>query len=240
MKISSKLIITTATGVIGLIAVAIISYHQITQIHKSTVNFADFIYPSVSTLDGIRNDVAEMKAITLQMIVDEGDDATFGTLVKEFERAKSDMLVLIKKYRDRLVRNETDQALLDSVEATAKIALDNLNLVARVVHKHDITTATEFWYTIDENLDSLSSAIKKLRNYNDSFVEKSYIEANIAYDSSLMLSLITSGIIALLMSVMTIWSYKSLIDPLKTLEIKLDEISHSFNLQKRLEINSTY
>jgi diguanylate cyclase (GGDEF)-like protein len=239
MKLSTKLIITVATGVIGLIAVASVGLQQISRIHKTTVEFSGNYYPSQGTLDDISLGVERLKSIVLEMLIDGRDDAAFELLDKEFTQTRNTLLSDLRKYRELLRVNGIDSAQTKVVDADILKSIDDLYLVRRVVQKHDLTTALEIWQKTDASVDVVLDAIQKEADFNDQLELKGRQESDDAYASALISALMTSGLVILLLGGSAVWAYKSLIDPIKALESKLDEITHSLDLNERVNLGTS-
>lgn len=239
MKLSTKLVITVCTGILGLVAVAAVGLLQISRIHETTVNFSSYYYPSRVILADASLALERLRGIALQAVVDSTGNFPLEPLDNEFAKNRSELFVLLKKYQETMIDEESERALFKAAELLISKAVDDLYLITRVAHMRDVTTAAEYWQQADESVAAAVDALRKDAQENDLLEAKGRKDSDDAYASALFYALTTLGIVILLMSVSAWWSYKSLVNPIRALEAKLDDISLSLDLRKRIDLGAS-
>ena len=239
MKLSIKLAISTATGILGLIAVSAVGLHEIDRIHNTTIRVADVHFPAVTQLDDIRIDFVELKAIVLEMVADSHDKENLLVLDKEFETNKAALLKSLKDYQRYGTGGGEATVRYSRLAALTAEAIHALEGVAHSVHLLDMQAADDHWHEADETGDKLYDALAVEKQSNETIVAQGRTDADESYRAALMSALLTSGLVIVLMGGIASWAYSGLVSSLKELEHKLDEIGHSLDLGARVEVSAS-
>lgn len=235
MKLSSKLAITIATGLGGLLVVAAVGLRQIDRIHTTTVDVVDRYAPSSSALDDIRHDAMELKVIALEMIADHADKENLVTLDKEFDEAWNDLSGRLDDYHARLVIDALDQQHADRIDLIARRTAEHLSRVRQEIQGSRLDSALSVWHTSDWLMDQLYTALDQSEQYIHSLTSRHRAEADQARSAALAASLLTTGVVALLMAGMAWWAYRGVTGSITALQVRLDDIGHTLDLGQRVQ-----
>ena len=239
MRLSTKLFLTITTGVAGLLFVSTFNYLQLERTHATTVAFADDYLPISALMGDIRTVAIKLKSTTLEMMAEHDDDDALAALDVEFQDTKTRLDTLVQSYRDGFASGPEDIKLIETVISTSAKASESLDLVNRVIHKHDRASAAGAWGPGSEAVENLLLAVNELDGYNARRASHGRTEADETYHDTIISSLIASGFAVMAMSCMALWSYLGLIGPIRALEVKLNYISLSLDLNERIDLGES-
>ena len=240
MSLTNKLLLLIITSILCLVVMSTVGFFQIQRIHNTTVLFADDLMPSIDTIGDIRNDITELKAITLEMIVSHDDQEIMGTLTGEFEKTKFQLQNAIQIYRDQLVSDERDSLLFKEVELAAGPAINSLSVLSSVTKRKKLTKISAVWLKADEDIDHFLDALQKDKDYNDHMAAQSRVDANTAYSNTFVTWFVTSGLVLLMMVGFALWLYHGFVKPIQLLEAKLNDISRALDLNYKISLGSSF